>query len=217
MYIVADVSYSMAPYLRNLNTGLESLHRKLLSEPMVAAKVRISVLGFSDTVTEYLRRADLRDVKDLPGLSTAGSTSYRAAFEALHSRIPGDVAAMKAENYKVLRPVVFFFSDGLPNGDEDWRSARQRVVDRSVTRAAPNVVAFGIGNEVDAGTILEIATATKHAFVTTPAADIGDAIGDLFSSLTQSVMHSGHSMMAGQAELKIDPPSDTFAYAIDEV
>ena len=60
VYVLADESYSMAPYAEELNAGMVSLHEALRSEPMVAAKVRLSVLGFSDNVTVRMSLADLR-------------------------------------------------------------------------------------------------------------------------------------------------------------
>ena len=47
VYVLADESYSMKNHLVELNDGLVSLHETLRSEPMVAAKVRLSILGFA--------------------------------------------------------------------------------------------------------------------------------------------------------------------------
>jgi len=49
-YVMADESYSMKPNELALAEGMVSLHESLRSEPMIAAKVRLAVLGFSKDV-----------------------------------------------------------------------------------------------------------------------------------------------------------------------
>ncbi|MFF3598917.1 vWA domain-containing protein [Kitasatospora indigofera] len=216
MYVVADESGSMNPYLGELNAGLSSLHRALLGEPMAAAKVRFSVLGFSNDVEVRMRLADLRDEDELPQLVTyGGATSYRAAFQALSARIPQDVAELKGEGYTVYRPAVFFLSDGQPNPGEDWDGPYRQLTDRSRTTGAPNIAAFGIG-EADPATMLRVATNQEWAFVSIPGADIGAAITKFCSALTTSIVSSGLSLASGDAELVVDRP-DGFRMAIDVV
>ena len=50
VYVLADQSYSMADHAQELNHGLVSLCEALQAEPMIAAKVRLTILGFSDDV-----------------------------------------------------------------------------------------------------------------------------------------------------------------------
>ena len=50
VYILADQSYSLFDHAQDLNHGLVSLYDALRAEPMIAAKVRLSILGFSDDV-----------------------------------------------------------------------------------------------------------------------------------------------------------------------
>ncbi|RKT17549.1 uncharacterized protein YegL [Streptomyces sp. 1114.5] len=217
MYVVADESGSMTPVLGELNAGLASLHRALLAEPMAAAKVRFSVLGFSNGVDVRMSLADLRQEDELPVLtSTGGGTSYRAAFTALLTRIPQDVQELKRAGYTVYRPAVFFLSDGQPNSNEDWASVHRQLTDRSRRDVvAPNIAAFGIG-AADASTILNVATDQNYAFVQIPGADIGAAITKFCSALTTSIVASGMSLAAGNAELVVDKP-EGFRMAIDVV
>lgn len=216
MYVVADESGSMTPHLGELNAGLSSLHRALLGEPMAAAKVRFSVLGFSNGVDVRMRLADLRQESELPVLSSyGGGTSYRSVFQELSTRIPQDVAELKADGYTVYRPAVFFLSDGQPSGNEDWIGAHRQLTDRSVTKGAPNIAAFGIG-DAEAATILSVATSRDYAFVAIPGADVGSAITKFCSALTTSIVSSGLSLSSGQAELVVDKP-EGFRMAIDVV
>ncbi|WP_327403402.1 hypothetical protein OG194_27105 [Streptomyces sp. NBC_01288] len=216
VYIVADESGSMAGSVGDLNEGMKSLHVALLGEPMAAAKVRFSVLGFANRVTERLILADLRSENELPQLSAGGGTNYDAAFGALLQRIPQDVQTLKSQGYKVLRPAVFFLSDGQPTCGEEWRQTHARLTDRTVTGAAPNVIAFGIG-EARAETILAVSTNERFAFVSLPGAQLGEAIAKFFTALTKSVVESANAMAAGQpAELEVEKP-EGFRLAIDEV
>lgn len=214
VYVLADESGSMAGHIDDLNAGLRSLHTTLLGEPMAAAKVRFSVLGFADDVVVRLALADLRHENELPQLSARGTTSYLAAFTALLERLPDDIATLKAEGYQVHRPAVFFMSDGVPN-NEDWRSAHRKLTDRSVTKGAPNIISCGIGG-AEASTILSVATDPQFAFVSVPGADLGQSISTFCSSLTRSVVESGRSLASGDAQLIVDRP-EGFTMAIDVI
>ncbi|MFE4453566.1 hypothetical protein [Streptomyces sp. NPDC056796] len=215
IYVLADESGSMHPYVGDLNAGLASLHRALLGEPMAAAKVRFSVLGFSNTVTERLVLADLRAENELPRLSASGGTSYEAAFTALLRRLPRDVDTLKSQGYRVHRPAVFFLSDGQPNYGEAWQDRHRELTDRSVTKAAPNIIACGIG-QAEAGTMVSIATQSDFAFVSVPGAQLGASIAGFFTALTKSVVESGNAMASGRPELVVERP-EGFRIAIDEV
>ncbi|WP_253866464.1 hypothetical protein [Micromonospora sp. WMMA2032] len=197
-----------------LNRGLASLHEALLGEPMAAAKVRFSILGFADDVKERLRLADLRRQNELPTLCARGRTNYRAAFFALRQRIPQDVKALKKEGYAVHRPAVFLLSDGQPS-DDQWLDVYRQLVDRAVIAAAPNVIAFGIG---DAGvkTILEVATQPEYAFVAIAGVDVGAAISQFCTALTTSMVESGRSMDSAQPELVVQQPAG-FRMAVDVI
>jgi uncharacterized protein YegL len=214
VYILADESGSMAPYIRDLEAGLVSLYEALRSEPMIAAKVRLSVLGFSDDVAVRLALADLRTTEALPQLKSRGVTSYSAAFLDLLQRIPEDIQELKGEGYLVHRPAVFFLSDGQPN-DKAWRDVHSKLVDRSTNRTAPNIIAFGIG-DVQSVIILQVATQADFAFVSMAGTDIGTAIGKFFIALTASVVQSGRSLGSPNPELIVERP-DGFRMAIDVV
>jgi uncharacterized protein YegL len=214
VYVLADESGSMAAYAGELNAGLTSLYETLRSEPMIAAKVRLSVIGFSDNVAVRLALADLRATETMPQLQIRGSTNYEAAFEDLLTRIPADVATLKEGGYLVHRPAVFFLSDGQPN-NESWPDAHRRLTDRATTPAAPNIIACGVG-QVKPDTILQVATQEDFAFVAVAGADIGTSIARFFVALTASVVQSGRSLSSAAPELVVEKP-DGFHMAIDVV
>ncbi|MFI9328082.1 hypothetical protein ACIGZJ_11140 [Kitasatospora sp. NPDC052868] len=215
IYVLADESGSMSSHIDELNDGLRSLHQALLGEPMAAAKVRFSVLGFSDDVVERVGMVDLRGANEFPRLRTRGMTSYAKAFEDLIARIPNDVAGLKGEGYQVHRPAVFFLSDGVPNHGEDWQGAHGRLTDRSITPAAPNIIACGIGN-ADAAVIAKVATSQEFGFVANKGVDVGQAIAKFCTSLTKSVIASGRSLSSAEPQLVVDRP-EGFTVAIDVI
>jgi uncharacterized protein YegL len=214
VYIMVDESGSMAPHIKELEAGLVSLHETLRSEPMIAAKVRLSVLGFSDDVIVRLELADLRVTEALPRIKSRAGTNYGAAFLDLLHRIPNDIATLKAEGYLVHRPAVFFLSDGQP-GDLTWHDIYNKLTDKTSNATAPNVIAFGIGS-VQARTILQVATQQDFAFVTTTGVDVGTSIAKFFVALTASVVQSGRSLSSVNPQLVVERP-EGFHLAIDVI
>jgi uncharacterized protein YegL len=213
VYMVADESGSMKAYIGELNAGLASLHATLFNEPMVAAKVRLSLLGFADDVAVRLSQADLRDSMRLPILVSRGATNYGAIFHDLLTRIPADVHALKSANFIVHRPVMFFLTDGAPSDGDGWKKPYAMLTNRAETPAGPNIVAFGIG-QAKAATISEVATNPQYAFVAVPGANVGAAIASFCSAFTQSVVESSRSMSGGASELIISRP-DSFVLVND--
>jgi uncharacterized protein YegL len=215
IYLVADESASMEELLDDLNKGLARLHEALLGEPMAAAKVRFSLLGFSEDVQVRIELADLRRENELPRLQSRRSTNYGKVFEDLRRRIPADVAKLKAQGYTVHRPAVFFLSDGQPTDGHGWIKQHQQLVDRNITPTAPNIIAFGLGG-AKAETILKVATQPDYGFIAMSEVDLGAAIAKFCGALTRSVVQSGRSLGSGQPELVVERPQN-FTMAIDVV
>jgi uncharacterized protein YegL len=214
VYVLADESASMTDCARELNDGLVSLLEALRSEPMIAAKVRLSILGFSDSVEVRMSLADLRNEEGLPGLKIRSTTNYKAVFEDLLARIPRDIVTLKSSGYLVHRPAVFFLSDGQPS-NSSWQKPYRRLTDRTETTAAPNIIACGVGS-VRPQTILDVATQEQFAFISVPGVDIGAAIAKFFVALTSSIVQSGRSLTSANPELVVNRP-EGFHMAIDVV
>jgi len=214
-YVLADESGSMGPYQGDLVNGLDSLCEGLRAEPMIAAKLRLAVLGFSDDVQVRLAVSDMRVETSRPQIVIRGLTNYAAVFSDLLYRIPADVQWLRGEGYKVHRPVVFFLSDGQPTDGGAWRAPHAALVDRAQTPTAPNIIACGIG-DAQPQTMVEVATQPHFAFVAKPGTDLGRAISEFFHSLTASLVASGHALNTTQPQLVVNRP-DQFTMAIDEV
>jgi len=214
-YVVADESGSMYAYMDELNEGLGSLRRALLAQPLTAAKIRFTLIGFSDDAIVRSHLVDMREAAELTPLESRIGTCYQAAFNLLRELIPADVETLKARRYAVYRPTVFFLSDGEPNDALDWPNTHRQLVDRTVHRAAPNIIACGIG-DVRADVIRQVATQPQYAFVTVPGVDIGQAITEFCTALTKSVVASVQTFGTGADSLIVEPPAG-FRVTLDEV
>ncbi|WP_221936758.1 VWA domain-containing protein [Skermania sp. ID1734] len=213
MYFVADESSSMARNVGDLNAGLLSLLDTLQSESMAASKVRFCVIGFSDGARCHLPPTDLRYLEVMPTLTARGTTSFRAAFEALMQQIPSDIAHLKNEGYLVNRPAVFFLTDGAPNHGDGWEAAHAQLLGIS---ARPNILAFGIGR-ADGVVVQRVATNPQYAFMSASGTDTGIAISQFITALTQSVINSGQALASGSASLQFEKPEGFLSLAVDTV
>ncbi|MER7108564.1 SAV_2336 N-terminal domain-related protein [Streptomyces sp. NPDC000229] len=205
VYLVADESGSMAEYIGDLNAGLAALHVALLHEPVVASRLRLSILGFSGDVVVRLELADLRAEARLPPLRAGGLTEYAPVFTTLAERIPNDVIRLKSEGYRVYRPIVFFLTDGIPL--DDWEEAHSRLINRELNRAAPHIVAFGIG-DADSRSLRKVATSDDFAFMAKPQTPAAQAIASYCTALGRSLIASGLSLTDGASQLIILPADD---------
>lgn len=213
IYFVADESYSMSPHVGELNDGLSSLLDALHLQPMGAAKVRFCMIGFSDFAECHLEPADLRYVEVMPQLSARGSTSYTAAFRELRSRIPHDIAQLKADGYLVNRPAVFFLTDGAPNPGDGWEQAHAELVGPEFGQR-PNILAFGIGDAVQQ-VIREVATTPEYAFVAAAGTYTGVAVAEFAKALTRSVISSAQALADGDSSLPVEKPEGFISLSVD--
>jgi len=213
-YVLVDESASMGPYVDDLSAGLVSLCEELRATPMLAAKLRLAVLGFSDDVRVHLAVADMRVETNLPRVTVRGSTNYGAAFSDLAGRIPTDVRFLRDEGYEVHRPVVFFLSDGQPT-DFGWRRSLAKLADRRQMPAAPNIIACGMGS-AERKTIAEVASRPEFGFIAERGADLGKAISEFFHALTASLITSGQALNSDNPQLVVTKP-EGFSIVLDEV
>lgn len=192
-YVVCDESYSMEPYIDDLNRYLEELHGAVGTDPVVSDKTRFCVIAFSGTAEVLLPLSELSEREEMPGLTAKSATSYLAAFDLLRDTIERDVAMLKGDDHKVYRPAVFFLSDGQPTDGNDWALSHQRLTDPS-WGLRPNIVAFGIG-EADAAIIRRVGT--FKAFIVKEGVNPTSALHEFAKALTKSIVKSGTSVAEG--------------------
>ncbi|WP_433802980.1 vWA domain-containing protein [Actinomycetospora sp. CA-084318] len=201
-YLVVDVSYSMlGPKLDSANEVMPAVRDALAKNPILADKVRFSVIDFGDEARVRLPLCDPLTVGTLPTMNVRGMTSYASAFWELRTAIETDVKQLKADGLQVHRPAVFFLSDGLPTDHDDvWRQA---FADLTQTfREWPNVIPCGV-DQADPAVMQELihpATGPKkmQMYMMERGADAGQAINAVTEILISSVIASGASLARGE-------------------
>lgn len=187
-YLVVDSSTSMAAFQNALNRTLEHLHAKLATSPRVSEFAHMSIISFSHEPLLLLEMTDLQYVPSMPQVVCTGGTQYGRAFDLVRQRIDVDIPALNAQGKAVLRPAVFFLTDGAPQ-DPDWRASFLRLVDPSSKRR-PHVITYGFG-KAHAGVLSKVAT--KAAFLATGGSDQEQALSRAISSLVNSLVASART------------------------
>jgi uncharacterized protein YegL len=192
-YLVCDESYSMAGQaIQEINDQIPHIFQEIASNPTVADKARLGIIGFSGTAEVLLPLADLNDVHQLPELAPKGATSYAAAFTLLRDTIEQDIQKLKAEGHTPFRPTVFFLTDGQPT-DTDWITAHQRLTEKGFG-PRPTILAFGFGDDIKPDTLQ--AVATFRAFIANGELNPSNALREFAKQLLNSVVASAVSSSA---------------------
>ncbi|MEV5409584.1 VWA domain-containing protein [Thermopolyspora sp. NPDC052614] len=184
-YLVCDESYSMqGEALDAINQELPTIYQEIASNPVVADRARLGIIGFSTTAEVLLPLADLNEVQSIPQLTPRGMTNYGAAFALLRQTIEQDIKGLKQAGHTPYRPTVFFLTDGQPT--DDWQLEHQNLVSPSFG-PHPTILAFGFG-EVEPTTLQHIAT--FRAFVADGEAKPSEALREFAKQLLNSVVRS---------------------------
>lgn len=227
MYIVVDVSWSMKTdgKIDAANGIIPSLQTALLNSPTIADKVRFSLIDFSDDAQVQLPLCDLAMARNTPTLTIRGGTSYAAAFKLLRSEIDANVRTLKADQFAVHRPAVFFISDGEPTDlEDDWRKAFSALT--SFDKATnigfpyfPNFIPFGVGDDVrrDIMQQLIFPPTRSKAYFTKDGVDPGDALRQMTEVLVMSTMLSGASVGTNGPSFLLPEDDDDLGDLIEDV
>jgi uncharacterized protein YegL len=195
-YVVCDESGSMGgDPIDAVNQGIGELFREIHSDPIVDAKARVGIITFNDTARVLLPLTRLSAITQTPGCVSAGSTSYASAFRLLKTQIETDVPKLKADGFRVHRPMVFFMSDGAPN-PEDWRGPLAELTDQSF-EFRPNIVSFGVAG-AEASVIKEVSTPLtvggskkqSFAFLAEAGVNPGAALNEIMKFITGTIVTS---------------------------
>lgn len=187
-YLVVDASASMQPYEDLLNETLEQVHTTLAESPRISEFAYMSIVAFANNPQVVIEMTDLESVPGMPQVICSGGTNYGGVFDLLRQRIDIDVDELNAQGRAVLRPAVFFLTDGGPT-DKHWDKAFRALVDPAWKRH-PHVIAYGFGSAPE-----EVLSrvATKAAFLASPGVDHSQALTTAISSLLNSLVASSRS------------------------
>ena len=145
VFFVLDCSESMAgENLKKMEQGLQSIVKKLRTDPHALESVYISVIAFAGVAKTV---APLIEVASFypPRLPLGGGTSLGAALDALMSEIDRNVVKTTAERKGDWKPIVYLFTDGRPT--DNPASAIQSWNDHYSRKAS--MVAVGLGKDAD--------------------------------------------------------------------
>jgi uncharacterized protein YegL len=189
VYLVVDVSASMNPLMGLVNDLLTDLltdvRHGIQADPALVDIVHLGVVTFSSAASVVTPLA-LADEIDVPRLMASGATHYTAVFQLLVDLLHQDLAALKADGFRVYRPAVFFLSDGRPVDDPHaWSAALEELKTRSFA-GGPRIFSVGIG-DADPGVVQEVASASGAALMVRTGASSDMAIGDYFRLVNEYV------------------------------
>jgi uncharacterized protein YegL len=145
VYIVCDESASMEINggIAAINQALPNLHAEIAADPLVSDMFLFGLIFFSDEAEELMSLTKLSDVVAMPGMQARGLTNYGPVFDLLKRVISRDIASLKSGGYEVLRPLVFFITDGNTTDNLTWENSYRSLMDKATFRQFPNIFAIG--------------------------------------------------------------------------
>jgi uncharacterized protein YegL len=209
-YLVIDVSWSMSQdrKLDSANGIMPAIVDALAQNPILSDKVRFGLIDFSDDAQVRLPLCDLLAPNlTLPALSIRGGTNYSEAFRTLRREIEANVAQLKADQYVVHRPAVWFISDGEPTDNEqEWRAA---FAELTTSKTYPNFIPCGVDKAVKnvMGSLIHPSSGPKKMamYMMDPGFDPAKAITGMAEILISSMISSGYSLAGGNTGTILPP------------
>lgn len=192
-YVVCDVSSSMrGARIASVNEGLPEIHRVISSDPVISEKIRFGIISFASAAQVVLPLCRLTELAKMPELKAKGRTNFADAIRLARETILNDINQLKLHGFSVLRPVVYFITDGRPTGG--WIRERDAWVDREANSYAPNIICFGV-DEADRETLGRMST--RFTFIAKAGVDPGVALREVVRSIAASVVASGRHQEGG--------------------
>jgi hypothetical protein len=132
-YILCDASSSMSTEdVQAMNDGIAEVIELLTSDPIWNAKVRISIVTYSDNAEVLVPITAISNFTHLPLITIQSSTAqFGNLFRFMKFLLARDCRALSASYSKVMRPI------------ERWLQYFERMIDKNFA-FRPNIVSYGV-------------------------------------------------------------------------
>ena len=157
-------------------------------DPTVNDKCKLSIISFNTKPKVELPLQRLADVEKMPTLVAGGRTNYGAMFKELRTIIASDVQSEKIAGNAVLRPIIFFISDG--GATDSWINIFNEFSDHRVNKQAPVLISFGVGAAKEES-ISRVGV--DRAMMADKIESVPAALTAILKSLTNSIISSSRT------------------------
>ena len=162
-YVVIDFSESMAwtvdsrggrPRIEVAKEIIPTLLKSMKTDLSVAESLRVRVIGFNQGLAFCTEMFDYRGLEKWYNEEKAffkskcqWQTWYGAAFKKIHECIDNDINKLIREGKSYYRPLVYFLTDGVPEGEDSKERDRKyrALVNNSDSHRNPVIFCVGIG------------------------------------------------------------------------
>ena len=219
-YVVIDFSESMKRFVDSngkrtridvakdiIPTLLESMKK----DASVAESLRVRVIGFNQSIifcTELFDYYELNQWYEREKSSFESKcnwqTWYGSVFDKLYECINKDVNSIAGEGKGYYRPLVYFLTDGIPEGENpaDRDKKYQNLVNNRDSHRNPVIFCVGIGTE-DMSTLKQYGASSlgsnngeyqthnnKMTFIIKKGVKTGDALEVLNENVVETIKYS---------------------------
>ena len=172
-YFLIDVSESMVgDQIQHVEEGIATIVKELKTDPTALETVFLSIIVFAGQAKTIIPLQELVQFYP-PRIPIGGGTSYTSGFEQLIGEMRRDVVKTTADRKGDWKPIVFFFTDGVPT-DETTESAIAHW--KASWGNGANLVAISLGEETDLAMLHELTENVFHFKNTT-----GEGLPEIFS------------------------------------
>jgi uncharacterized protein YegL len=159
IYFLIDVSESMVgEQIEHVEQGIASIIKELKTDPTALETVFLSIVVFAGQAKTIVPLQELVQFYP-PKIPIGGGTSYGSGLGHLMYEMRRDVVKTTFERKGDWKPIVFFFTDGVPT-DETTESAIHQW--KLNWKGGTNLVAISLGAETDLALLHELTENVFH-------------------------------------------------------
>jgi uncharacterized protein YegL len=181
--------------IQRLNEGIQAYHSDLLSDPLAAQRVEVSVISFGGTVQTVSPFLGAHEFTP-PTLIAAGDTPMGQAILTAIEAVSERKRLYKVNGLHYYRPWIFLITDGGPT--DTWKTAAAKVREGETAKA---FAFFAVGVE---GANFDV---LRQISVRQPLHLKGASFREMFVWLSQSQRSVSHSNPGQEDQVKLTSPT----------